>query len=283
MSGHHFDTSLQQTWPKTIFGLGRAAHTVFTTPPTSGHDETIYIEVAKRLRGTSIPLQPSLDEELAKLSRVTMKSGVALEPKRRLNNREQLGIMGILMQFTSYIPDLRPYCLTPFDDTEGLYKAFVNRSNKTPLDFAQQLDIALEQTSGDVLEALWRLFITCRLYARWFDASVIVGMPKFGRSEILHRMELFSQAVAACKSSGTMDQDTSGDAYYTWTHALAKVLYKVCAMPASPIAPLEGLALHNGTRLNHKLAHKYKPQRLKSDHTIAAAYGNAIGKLLVER
>jgi len=94
-------------------------------------------------------------------------------------------------------------------------------------------------------------------------------------------MEMFSYAVAACKPYGSCpDQDTAGDTYYCWTHALAKVLYKSYVPKLSPIASLEALALQHGTKLNHGLAHRYKAQRLKSDHTIAAAYGNAIGESL---
>jgi len=276
----HFGTPLRQTWPKTISGLGRAIYTVFATPSVPGHDDSIYIDVAKGLRNQPIPLQPPFDEELIAISNaVTMVS----QSKRRLTNREMLGIMGVLMQFTSYIPTLLPYSMTPFEDTERLYEALVTHASKAPLDFSQQLTIALEQTSGNIIESLWRLFITARMYARWFDSGTIVGMPSFSRRKILNRMDTFSRSVAACKQYGTCpDQDSGGDTYYCWTHAFAKVLYKSYAPKISPIASLEAFALHNGTQLNHGLAHRYRPQRLKSDHTIAASYGNAIGEALLQ-
>jgi hypothetical protein len=146
------------------------------------------------------------------------------------------------------------------------------------LSFAEQLQIAVKQTEGDLSEALWRLFITSRLYARWFDTSVILGLPEFTRAEVLDRMQVWSRSVAACKPYGTCaDQDVSGDVYYCWTHALSKVAFGVLATRQTPITKFEALALRNVTRLNHRLAHKFKPQRLPSDHTAAAAYGNALG------
>jgi hypothetical protein len=152
-----------------------------------------------------------------------------------------------------------------------------------PLNFSEQLSIALEQTEGDLPEALWRLFITSRLYARWFDTNVIIGMPAPTRDEIMHRMQVWSRSLAACKTYGSCpDQDVSGDTYYCWTHALAKVLYTALPVRRTPFVRLEAYALQNGTKLNHGLAHKFKAQRLPSDHTVAAAYGNALGDALVQ-
>jgi hypothetical protein len=155
MSCSHFDYPVQQTWPKTITGFAKAAYTVFTTPSTPGHDNSIYTKVAEKLRAEPIPVQPPLGQELAAIAGITSRLAAAPKERRQLANRELLGLMGILMQFTSYLPELRPYCETPYENVERLYKAFIGRTDKAPLNFSQQMAIALEQTAGDVLEALW--------------------------------------------------------------------------------------------------------------------------------
>lgn len=278
---HHFNRPLVQTWWKTARGLGRAAYTVFTTPAVPNHDESIYLTVAARLRSTTIALVPPMGAELSAITDL-LSSYRSDQANRVLTNRERLGMVGVLMQFSSYMPYLRPYAMTPFEHTEQLYQAIVSHKG-APLSFSEQLSIALEQTSGDMLEALWRLFITSRLYARWFDAPVVKDMPNFSRSKIIKRMEVFSRSVASCKSRDeSLDQDTAGDVYYCWTHALAKVLFANHALRLSLTAQLEAFVLHNGTWLNHQVAHRYKAQSLPSDHTVAAHYGNAIGKLLAQ-
>src|SRR5690606_16124070 len=140
------------------------------------------------------------------------------------------------------------------------------------------LRISLRQTGGDLPEALWRLFITSRLYARWFDTSIIEGLPKFSRDEILERMLIWSQSMAGCKPYDSHSaQDVAGDVYYCWTHALAKVAFQAMPNRRTLFTRFASVALHYGTLLNHQLAHRYKPQRLPSNHTNAATYGNAIG------
>ncbi len=261
----------------TIFGVSRAAYTVFMVPE---HDSSIYKDVATQLRNQPQPLQLSLNRQVAAIK----KSVVRTRYQPRVHPKELLGFMGVLMQFMSYLPKLHPYCMTPFADTEKLYKEIVRQGQKAPLNFSEQLNIALRQTEGDLPEALWRLFITSRLYARWFDTDVIIDMPDLTRDEIMHRMQAWSRSLAACKAYGSCpDQDVSGDTYYCWTHALAKVLYNVLPARRALLVRLEAYALHNGTKLNHGLAHKFKAQRLPSDHTIAANYGNAIGVRCVEK
>jgi len=278
MSKNHFEAPTNQSLPNTLRGVGKAAYTIFMVPE---HDSSTYETVAKILRNDAQPTQLRVGEEVAVIrQRTRQRVREGLQP--RLGAKELFGLMGVLMQFTSYLPRLRPYCQTPFSDVEALYKELVAHGRIKPLGFAAQLDLALKQTKGDLPEALWRLFITSRLYARWFDTSVITDIPKFTKDEVIERMLAWSRSVAACKPYGTCsDQDASGDTYYCWTHALAKVAFKALAAKQTPLTRLEAAALRNGTRLNHGLAHKFKPQRLKSDHTIAAEYGNAIGEACV--
>lgn len=277
-----FGGQMNQTWLATIFGFCRAIYTVFTTPKIEGHDTSLYVQVAQNLKSVSIELQP--EKKVLYQSIVNLSPEQKTTPETRLlSNREIMGVLGILMQFNSYIPHLRPYSYVDFHDTEKLYCAITKKGSLKPLDFADQLKIALTQTNGDLTEALWLLFITSRLYARWFDQSVIVDLPDFSRTEILRRMEMFARSVAACKPySANSDQDSAGDNYYCWTHVLGKVIFSRHKFSTALLSFFAERAVHNGTRLNHGLAHRYKAQTLPSDHTRAAEYGNAIGKLLNE-
>ena len=278
----HFEQPLRQTWPRTISGVARAATTVFTTPPVPGHNVAYFRTTAKNLIATDVRLQPGLNEELRAVANVVEKHFVTV-PYRVIPRREMIGEFGVLMQFTSYMPSLNPYAVTDFADCDRLYQAIIRAGRQQPIDFSKQLEIALRQTNGDLLEAVWRLFIVSRQYARWFDEEILEDMPKFSDTEILTRMDVFWKAVAACKKPGDGPyQDSAGDVYYCWTHALGKLLYAHYGKQGI-LSNLLGAALHNGTRLNHGLAHRYNPQSVESDHTIAASYGNAIGELFVAK
>ncbi|MGI0135073.1 MAG: hypothetical protein ACREBW_08975, partial [Candidatus Micrarchaeaceae archaeon] len=177
---------------------------------------------------------------------------------------------------------LRPYGQTSFEQVDDLYAEVTEKGSDKPLGYAEQLTIALKQTSGDLPEALWRLFITSRQYGRWFDSSIITGMPDFTRDQKMERMYAFAHSVAACKPhEASPVQDAAGDTYYTWTHALGGVAFGALAAKQTLATRTGAEVIHNGTTLMHNLAHRFKPQRLPSDHTIAAAYGNAIGDTLV--
>ncbi len=275
----HFSSRPKQSFGTTLTGFLRAAYTVFMVP---AHDSSMYEGVARTLRQDNQSLLDPIPREVAAIREIC----ASLPQNRqspRLTVTEQIGLMGVLMQFLSYLPKLRPYGTTPYAHTEALYQAIVKQGHHQPLGLAEQLRVALHQTDGDLTEALWRLFVTARVYARWFDTSIVSDLPEFTRDEVAARMEAWSRAIKAFKPYGDCpDQDASGDTYYCWTHALGKVAFQVLAVRQTPLTRLEALALRNGTRLNHGLAHRVKAQRLPSDHTIAAAYGNAIGDTLVE-
>lgn len=282
-STHHFPlTSGLPKRVRTIKGFSKAIYTVFAVPE---HDASLSIETAMTQKER--PLQPELKHELKRVHlllekyRDNTRSGqsvYAIDPVKLL------GTTGILMQFTSYIPELRPYAITPFAHIDNLYKAIVEEGKVAPVVFSRQLEIALIQTNGNILEALWRLFITARLHARWYDTSVILDMPSMSREKVLERMKAFSNALAACKKNTDHTQDVSGDAYYCWTHALSSVIYNSPPHQKYPmLRRLFTYILRKGTWLNHTLAHKFKPQALPSDHTIASHYGNEIGALCLNK
>lgn len=264
---------------RILKGVGKAAYTLFYVPE---HDYSKSCDVSKMLESSPQPLQPSLETESMKVRDLLASPEITSSTK--LDRIELLGLTGVLMQFTSYLPELRPDAETPFSHVESLYQAIVQAGEESPLDFSDQLEIALGQTEDDLPEALWRLFITSRLYARWYDTAIITDIPDMDREEIIKRMSLFSRSIAACKEYRVSDaQDTSGDMYYCWTHALGKVAYAVGASRNGIPERVGEQILHNGTTLMHKLAHRFKKQHLPSNHEVAAAYGNAIGQQCVAR
>jgi len=188
------------------------------------------------------------------------------------------------MQFTCHVPRLRPYAETPFEHIDNLFEQITLKGNQKPLDFSDQLTIALLETSGDLPEAIWRLFLTSRQHARWLDSSVIIGMPDFTRDQKMERMYNFSTSVAACRPQEIHPaQDASGDTYYSWTHALGGITFRALAGQRLGFGvKAGGVAMHNGTRLIQEMVFRLKPQTMWSDHSIAATYGNAIGEVLAD-
>jgi hypothetical protein len=258
----------------TLIGVGKAAYTLFNVPE---HDYTKSQDVARRLEYQPQLTVPELSTELTRIRAVLHETGKST-PARKLDRTGLLGMTGVMMQFTSYIPELRLGAQTPFSHVDRLYQEITDLGKQQPLSFSEQLEIAIRQTEGDVPEALWRLFIVSRLHARWYDSSIIIGMPEMDREEVLDRMLNFSIAVRACKEFDLRyAQDSSGDAYYCWTHALAKIAYGPLAQKNGLPEHIGGAVVHNGTRLMHGLAHRIKKQHLPSNHERAADYGNKIG------
>lgn len=254
----------------------RASYTVFYVRAP------IHSSVAKDLKYIQQPTQATLDQELSSIEKLLLDK-VGQQTHRRLRQKELLGLMGVLMQFTAVLPELRPYCHTDYKDIDLLYSKILKSGRKHPLGFAQQLSIALDQTRGDLVEAVWLLFITSRLYARWYDTEAIVGLPQLSDEQAIKKMLTWSRSLRAVKPyQKDAYQDIAGDSYYCWTHVMAKIAFSYLARKRGPLCRLEGFALVHGTTLNHKLAHKVRPQSTPNDHTIAALYGNTIGDLCVQ-
>ncbi|HEY8998926.1 MAG TPA: hypothetical protein VIM53_01265 [Candidatus Saccharimonadales bacterium] len=274
----HFEQRADQSWLNTVTGVGRAVYTLFNVPD---HDSSLYEELARVLREEPQPTQAPIKQEV---EAVLAGPAQLIDPDKhpRIDGKHLLGHLGLIMQFTSYLPKLQPFGQTPFEHVDNLYSEMTQQGHDVPLGYADQLTIALQQTEGDLPEAMWRLFLTTRQFARWFDSGLIPDMPKFSRGQKMEHMYTFAHSVAACKPHETSPvQDSAGDTYYTWTHALGGLMFDSLAAEQSSAVQLGSKVIHNGTTLMHKLAHKYKPQRLASDHTLAAAYGNAIGDTLV--
>lgn len=259
---------------KEIRGIQRAVHTLFRTPP---HD-TLHRDVANRLLLETQPTQPPLTQTQYNIAEV-VKNSADTEKITKLPVRKLKALGGILMQFTDYVPELQPYALTPHQHVEDLYENITDLAHKKgkPLAFADQLETALNQTDGDLPEALWRLFMTSRLYARWLDCDSITDIPPYTRDEKVNRMITWQRSLSACKKD--TPQDGSGDTYYAWTHAYALVAYKLFPEHPNLRTRTAQKTFEKGTILMHTLVHNINPQTVVNDHRIAGEYGNAIGEV----
>lgn len=198
---------------------------------------------------------------------------------RLTDNLRLARLGGILMQFTDYTSDGSVH--VPYQEISCLHHEVVSVSKKrgTPLDLPEQLDIALEYNNGDVINSLWQIFVTSRMYGRWLDSAIVSDLPNMSRSEKLQEMHSWRNAVAALKAyEPDRAQDPAGDTYYAWTHALAKVVFSVGTSGSRLAVPV----FHHGTSIMHKVVHSFVKQSVKSDHTIAATYGNVIGQAIID-
>lgn len=268
----------QYFWP-TLTGCLRAIHTVIWTPPHE--DCVIHRTVNQQLIDTQIPLNPTQDK--------TIKSIDSLLPPDfivpRITARERLGLFAALMQFTMYIPTIQPYFRAKQADIDTLHDKIIKdaSTHHRPVDLAEQFHRAM-QVAGDPVEALWLLLVTTRQYARWYDGEAIDDFRPLSHSQAKRAMKTWYQSVAALKHhDGQRAQDSAGDVYYVWTHAMAKLVFGPMSSRVAIDAYFYRAALHVGTWLNHNIAHRISPQSVASDHSIAAQYGNAIGAHIAKR
>jgi len=276
IAGDRFSYPTPLSWPKTIRGLFVAINTVIFTPK---HDErVIHKAVNNDLRRSPIQHEDDLETILAKISDVFKTKDLTI-PK--VSAKERMGIFSVLMQFTMYMPKIAPYFRADYNDIETLYqKVFSSKKGSSSADV---LRLSLE-IKPNLIEALWLTLVTSRQYARWYDEEALINYPpNLTKNKIRARMRKWYLSVKALKQyEPSKDQDSAGDLYYVFTHAIAKVVFG----PMSPKWAIDAMfyrtAVHIGTKLNHTIAHKVSPQSVKSDHTIAAQYGNAIGQLIAK-
>ncbi len=257
-----------------------AAWTVVFTPDHA--DRVIHDQVATKLLDHPQVVNPQLSQELERIVESINTKGTSFVDVR-VGFKDRLGIFACLMQFSMYDRSMSPFMVTKYETVDELYRSITAKSSSGPLSLSQQLDLALDTTDGNVHEAVWRLFVTARQYSRWYDQESIIGMPEISKPLAIDRMVGWSSSVMALKPyQPGVNQDTSGDVYYVWTHALAKLVFGRLSPWYALDARLMQLAVHIGTWLNHNIAHKVSPQTVNSDHTIAAAYGNAIGRVVAK-
>lgn len=259
--------------------LARAAYTLFITP---AHEKLHQVVEAECHNGPFQPPHPSIDETVSCIrDEVLTLDRIKRQPV--MDNARLTHLAGMLIQFSDHNPKYRNTIAISYEDVAALRSGIADRANKTePLGYAEQLDIALDQTNGDVLESLWRLFVTSRQHARWLDSSVIQGMPNYTKEDKVKLMLEWRGAIAACKNpQENFAQDPSGDTYYTWTHALSKAAYTLCPLKNTYLTRGAVRVFEHGTSIMHKTVHTINKQGVQSNHEIAAAYGNAIGHSIV--
>lgn len=115
-------------------------------------------------------------------------------------------------------------------------------------------------------------------HARWLDSSIITGLPDFSREERVDRMLEWQRAIVGFKTDADGPQDSAGDTYYAWTHALAGVAYQTLPSKPSRRTALASRTFERGTELMHSIVHRRNPQAVVNDHSGAAEYGNAVGR-----
>lgn len=256
--------------------LGHVAYTLLVTPP---HDKLHRDTAAIASIEPPQPLQPSIEDTTRKIEAdVLPKADLSRWPV--VDGTRLVRLAGTLIQFTDYMPSLHGQLTMPYGRLAELRESVAERSKaEGPLDFADQLDLALDQSGGDITVAMWNLFFTSRLHARWLDSKVVPDMPNLTCDEKLDLMLEWQRSLAATKEfEPGKPQDPAGDGYYAWTHALAKTTYSL-AMPRRSLLRRPVVStFHFGTRIMHKIVHSLNAQAIDSDHNIAAEYGNAIGE-----
>jgi len=255
--------------------LGGAVYALFVKQP---HDRKLWNQMATRPEPQ--PVQPPISD----IAQEVKKFAIDRISGSRMSIRQMMRLAGTLIQFADINPALRPEPVTKWQHVESLFEEIVDQSTQAPLSFSQQLEVAHDQAKGDLTESLWRLFLTSRHMARWSDSSLIIDMPSFSDKEKVQFMQDWQESIAACKSAeDAAAQDTAGDAYYAWTHTLAKVAYGNSARPI--LGSAFGSTFHNGTTIMQRCINNNLnpcvPGGTVSDHMAAADYGNTMGAVLL--
>lgn len=262
-----------------VANLGRAAYTLFVTPK----HEKLHAELEEKcLNGSSQPLQPPVNEITKRIVDDILPRYDIARPAIT-DSGKLIQLAGALIQFGDHVPKIQNAINPQYEQIKELQQAIVSEAVTTqPLDFADQLDVALDQTKGNLTESIWRLLIASRQYARWLDSGIINGIPEMSKEDKIAEMLIWRNAIAACKEpNGNNAQDPSGDNYYTWTHALAKVAYTLAPKKQTHITRAGVWTFERGTRIMHTMVHTFNKQGVESDHSVAAQYGNAIGQAVI--
>lgn len=263
-----------------LAGLGRSAFTLLITPP---HEKLHQVLEAGCMEG---PHQPLIESPEATSQKVhdTVLAHANLSFPKPVDTARLVNLSGLLIQFADYTPVVHNNVRVPYAKITDLQQAICERAAENgPLGFAEQLQVALERTHGDLTEAMWRLVVTSRLNARWLDSKAIDGMPDMTAQEKVQHMRQWRAAIAACKPPQEgLPQDPSGDVYYAWTHAFAKYLFTLAPRRETRVTRAATAIFHHGTSLMHKVIHTFNKQGVESNHTIAANYGNLIGQACID-
>lgn len=222
------------------------------------------------------PLHPDMPTTVEKVREVLASHAVAAPG--RLSFPDKITRSARMVQFTDRLIS-RDHAFFEYDSMKVLKDRFVASAEQQshPLSFDQQLDIALELADGDITGALTKLWFVSRQYARWLDTVSILNLPDLTPEEIFTEMKEWRSSILACKNADEKNfQDTSGDSYYAWTHARARIIYGSDNGIPNRIGKF---LFEHGTAIN---THRFIKQSIPSNHQAAAAYGNAIGDAILE-
>lgn len=263
-------------YPRAVSSLGSAAYTLFVTPP----HEKLHQIVEAAANEVAQPMQATLEGTEKELES-TLSLHTREQTRPQLDGRRLVQFAGILIQFTDYNRSLDRNVTLDYEPIADLRDAVSSRAEDSgPLGFAEQLDVALEQSEGDMTNALWNLFIASRLHARWLDGRLVSDLPAYTTEEKIKLMLEWRSSITACKPhDGKHAQDPTGDAYYAWTHALAKYMYSLAPATETATSRAAVRTFHHGTGIMHRVVHTFNKQGVESDHAVAAEYGNMIGRV----
>lgn len=263
--------------PAALSALAHSGITLFITPEA----QIFHEEVEENASEKAQPVQPELDQLATELDAVLSANTLTCPPS--LSLAEKIASAAYMIQFTDYLPEDREVGIAfTYEEMADLKTSFTRRSSQgaKPLDFAQQLDAALELYGGDITKSLTNLCFISRQFARWHDTRLIEGLPEFEDAEIIKMMAEWRSLVLACKPyNSTRPQDPAGDTYYAWTHALAQTIFGVDGQVHDHIGRR---VFSRGTDIMHTVVHSVNKQRVPSDHRIAARYGNYIGRRIIK-
>lgn len=225
------------------------------------------------------PLQPNLYTTIVGVQGVVEHHAVT-SPKNP-SFSEKITHSLRLLQFTDQFASEKDAFLD-YGNIKALKDRFTSYASEQsyPLSFSQQLDIALDVSDGDIIDALQNLVFASRQYARWFDSVSIRNIPNFTNEEALTEMKEWRESILACKNPDRDNfQDPSGDTYYAWTHALGAVMYGT----GGSLPDFVGKYVSSrGTDLMHGIVHKIAKQSAPNSHNNAATYGNHIGGAILD-
>lgn len=224
-----------------------------------------------------IPMQPLVNDQVDTIRQTLPDAVTQISP---LSPRQLTNFVGTMFQFSDRAP-VSYAMTTPYANISPIYEQTIKKADQDgPVSYSDQLQIALNETPH-IPSALWNLLITSRQYARWRDTKIIDEFPHMTRPQALEQMLRWEHSVAAAKSAETTSgyQDTSGDAYYVWTHALAKVIYRALPETASLLSRSYESIFSRGS---HVMSASRKLGIISvfgtmSNHVPASQYGNAIG------
>lgn len=261
------------TLARSLADIGLAAYSFRHVP-----EERLYRTTRTMLSGDShIPLQPPLETLIDEVETSLLQRESA--PVPRMNMTQLSGFISAFMQFGDLSPAAQSL-VTPAADILKLHDSIIKRAKADgPLSYSDEFAMAVS-LNHDVSSALWTLFLTSRHFARWRDADILPGFPDVSRDEAISTMLEWETSIAALKHPDFRGfQDSAGDNYYVWTHALGRVVYT--ALPERPTlvgrAYATAMAYGSHAMSMTSLLGRVSALGTMSNHIPAARYGNLIG------